>query len=77
MDVSILVVAQAGRERNASQFEADELVFEARTQLNHVEVVVEAWNPKHKTFRIYLNGERQTAIVNYTKAIGEAVLLLQ
>ena len=72
--MEITVLAQT-RQRHATNFTANFLVFEATEYGKKVEVIVEGEH-EQRTFGIYLNGERMTATTNYPKAIGQAILTL-
>lgn len=62
--------------RHSNQFTEKNCVFQARDNGKKVEVIVENWNDKQKTFNIYLDGQKVTASTNYPKAIGIALLTL-
>lgn len=72
--MEITVLAQT-RQRHATNFTENFLVFEATEYGKKVEVIVEGEH-EQRTFGIYLNGERMTATTNYPKAIGQAILTL-
>jgi hypothetical protein len=73
--MNIITISHTGA-RHASQFTANCIVFEAKSDMaGFVAVKVEA-NGEYKTFAIYLNGDRVTATTNYPKAIGLALLKL-
>jgi hypothetical protein len=72
--MKITILAQT-RQRHATNFTKDFIVFSAEEYTKKVEVIVEDEHGQ-RTFGIYLNGERMTATTNYPKAIGQAILTL-
>lgn len=76
MQPKIEMPIHIGKERNAAGFDAGQIVFTATEGKNTVAVVPEHWNEKQKSFSIYFNGTKWTASSNLTKAIGEAILIL-
>jgi len=72
--MEITILAQT-RQRHATNFTKNFIVFSAEEYTKKVEVIVEG-EQNARTFGIYLNGERMTATTNYPKAIGQAILTL-
>jgi hypothetical protein len=64
-------------QRHASQFTEGNIVFSI--EYGHeqtIVVTVKRLLDKHQTFAIIRNGQYVTASTNYSKAIGEAMLLM-
>jgi hypothetical protein len=64
-------------QRHASQFTEGTIVFSIEYGFEQtIYVIVKRLLDGHQTFAIFRNGQYVTASTNYSKAIGEAMLLM-